>query len=611
MRTRAPGRRLTAVLATTALALTGATAAATTSSAAATASDKTSAVERHRVDDLPLPKVDWFDCSDVVGPRTQCGTVRLPLDYDKPKGATTEVALLRLKVKDPKKKVGTLFLNPGGPGGSGVQIAAAASQFLSPALLEKFDVVGFDPRGTNFSDDVRCFKNLGAQASALKGMNVAFPYTSAEKTAYLASSAKLARGCSTTGKPLSAAMSTAQVARDMDELRRVVGDKKLTYLGFSYGTYLGDVYANLFPDRVRAVTLDGVVDPLAWSGAGSTSVPTTTRLRSGEGAYKALTEILHRCKKAGPDLCQTAQLGDPETVFAKLVTSLKKKPVVLRDDDGAVWMTIAYPDLIGVLLAELYAPQGWMGVDGDVSWFYELTHMPTTTPAGKAKAEKARASLVAHLKQLSAAQAARERSGARLAKKLGFGFPYDNSPEAFQTVLCTDGRNPSKPSTWKTAAAYADVAAPGFGPLWTWASAPCASSTWTARDEDAYTGSFTHRTSAPVLVVGNYWDPATNYDSAVHTASLLKNARLLSSDSWGHTAYGTSTCVTGAVDAYLLSGKLPKNSKVCKGDDQPFVYPEGWSSANPSAAMKARGQAVTRQGLPPVVPPIPDVLPRF
>ena len=122
-----------------------------------------------------MPDPQWFDCSSAFGERTQCGTVQLPLDYDQPRKATTDVALLKLSVADPSRKLGTLFINPGGPGGSGVQIAAAASQFLSPALLERFDVVGVDPRGTNFSSNVRCFRNLGEQATALARPERAVP----------------------------------------------------------------------------------------------------------------------------------------------------------------------------------------------------------------------------------------------------------------------------------------------------------------------------------------------------------------------------------------------------------------------------------------------------
>ncbi|KQY46441.1 alpha/beta hydrolase [Cellulomonas sp. Root137] len=559
-----------------------------TGAGAAPPSDRTSRTEAARVDRVPAPDPQWFDCSTAFGPRTQCGTVQLPLDYDQPRKASTEVALLRVPATDPARKIGTLFVNPGGPGGSGVAIAAQASLFLSPAVLERFDVVGFDPRGTNYSSNVQCFRNLGEQANALGPLlTTPFPVGDAETGAYIASAKAFGVACSTTGTPLSGSMSTAEVARDMDVLRRTVGDQRLTYLGFSYGTYLGNVYANLFPDRVRAVVIDGVLDPLAWTGTRATaSVPQTQRLRSGEGASKAFHEVLARCAAAGPEFCSVAGIGDPETVYAGIVASLKEEPLTITDETGEVVFVLTYATLISFMLGDLYAPEGYSYVDQDLTLIHSLLHPGAGDPGA------ARAALVAKFQALAAPV---QRSDA-----FGLGFPYDNSPEAFQSVLCTDGLNPARAEKWVEASARADAVAAGFGPMWTWASAPCASSTWTVRDEDAYAGPFTRRTAAPVLVVGNYWDPATNYDGAVTASSLLPNSRLLSSDSWGHTAYGTSACVTDAVDTYLLRGRTPAAGTVCTGDVQPFTVPLG----------TAERRAAPDRPLPPVVPPLPGALPR-
>lgn len=582
-------RRWGALLGALALTVTlGSTAGATPSS---DRTDRTARAEAARVDRVPVPDPQWFDCSSAFGERTECGTVQLPLDYDQPRKASTEVALLRLSVADPSRKIGTLFINPGGPGGSGVQIAAAASYFLSPALLERFDVVGVDPRGTNFSSNVKCFRHLGDQADALAGLNVPFPVGDAETGAYVASAKTFGAACSVAGPPLSGSMSTAEVARDMDVLRRMVGDKKLTYLGFSYGTYLGNVYANLFPDRVRAVVIDGVLDPLAWAGTPeNASIPQTQRLKSGEGASKALDETLARCAAAGPEFCLLAGLGDPATVYAEIVASIKENPIVVPDETGAPLFEITYPVLVGQLLSDLYAPEGPSWVDQDLVYVHSLQN-PTD-----ADLSAARAAFVGRYEAFHGRHDAPRPAAA--------GWPYDNSPEAFQSVLCTDGLNPANAEDWVPASAAADAAAPGFGPLWTWASAPCASSTWTVRDEDAYTGPFTRRTSAPVLVVGNYWDPATNYDGAVAAAALLPRSSLLSSDSWGHTAYGTSACVTDTVDAYLITGATPAAGTVCTGDVQPFTEPLG-SDEGPQSRRTAPARP-----LPPVVPPLPGALPR-
>ncbi len=590
----AAGAALTVSLTVTALAAPAATAARPGGG------DTTSRAEAARVDRVKAPDPGWFDCSPLFAPTAQCGVVALPLDYDEPRGATTEVALLRIPATDPARRIGTLFLNPGGPGGSGVEIAAAAPQFLDPELLARFDVVGFDPRGTNYSSNVQCFKDVGQQAAALAGMNVPFPVGYAESKAFVASSEAFGRACSTQGKPLSGSMSTAEVARDMDVLRRTLGDQQLSYLGFSYGSYLGSVYANLFPDRVRALVIDGVLDPTAWAGTKATaSVPQTQRLRSGEGAWKALQEVLERCGAAGPEACTFASFGEPVSGYDAIVDALKQAPLdVVDPETGELVVTLTYPLLVSFLLGDLYAPDGWRWVDADLTLVASLL-AAAGDPAGAAH-QDASARLVERYRALQESeQAAAEQSAAR-ESALGLGFPYPNGLDAFQSVLCTDGLNPAKASGWTRAADRADAEAPGFGPLWTWASAPCASSTWTVQDEDAYRGPFTRSSAHPVLVVGNYWDPATNYDGAVGADAVLGSSRLLSSDSWGHTAYGTSACVTGAVGAYLLDGTLPAEGTVCVGDEQPFV----------GAAPDAGRRAGPERALPPVVPPLPGALPR-
>ncbi|MDN5763064.1 MAG: alpha/beta hydrolase [Microlunatus sp.] len=547
---------------------------------------------------MPKPRIEWFDCS-VVTPRAQCGTVKLPLDYDRPRGAKTEVALLRVRAKDPKRRIGALFVNPGGPGASGVQFAAAAPDFLSTEMLARFDIVGIDPRGTNFSDNVACWRNFGAQAAALAGMAVPFPYTNPETRDYVASARKFGKACSTTGRPLSSHMSTAQVARDMDVLRRTLGDRTLTYLGFSYGTYLGQVYANLFPDRVRAIAIDGVLDPIGWAGTRDAGIPQTQRIKSGEGADKALREILRRCEAAGQDYCELAQYGEPLRLYDQIVASLKKQPLTVTDPDtGEIWYTMTYQDLIAILLSDLYSPDGSSWVDMDLTSVWTLLSEQSQPAAEKSAAKALRQRLEQAFPQPTPTKPSLRTAGARS----GWGFPYDNSLETFQTVACTDSRNPRSAAAWRGHAALAEQAAPGFGPLWTWASAPCASSTWTVRDPDSYRGPFTRHTAEPVLVVGNYWDPATNYAGAVTAASLLPSSRLLSSDSWGHTAYGTSECVTGAVDRYLLRVTLPARGTRCYGDVQPFTEPlEGGPGLRRSTPARP---------LPPVVPPLPGSTPR-
>jgi pimeloyl-ACP methyl ester carboxylesterase len=384
----------------------------------------------------------------------------------------------------------------------------------------------------------------------------------------------------------------------MDVLRRMVGDEKLTYLGFSYGTYLGEVYANMFPDRVRAVAIDGVVDPTAWAGTTSNAgIPQTARIRSGEAGAKALHEILVRCGKTGPKYCSFAADGDPVTTYAAMITALKAAPVKLTDPaTGEVEGSMTYANVVSGLLDDMYDPHGSSNVADELHDIYLLQKPPAPAGTAGATAQKlARTRLLALQAARKARVTAAKAAKARGAAVFGYSFPYDNSPEGFQAVLCTDGLNPPDAAGWPAYADAADLTAPDFGRMWTWGSAACASKTWTIQDEDRYAGPFTHQTVDPVLVVGNHWDPATNYDNAVKTSQLLPNSRLLSSDSWGHTAYGSSACVTGAVDSYLLTQQLPAIGTTCVGDTQPFT----------GLLSEMAATSVTPSHRAPVVPILP------
>lgn len=529
----------------------------------------TSAVEARRVGAVATPHLRWYACYGWA----QCATAEVPLDYDHPYGERTTVALLRVRAKDQAHKVGSLFVNPGGPGVSATSFALVAPMVLSASLLERFDIVGMDPRGIGASDNVACFTDTGRQTAAMKGMSVAFPVGAKQTRAYLKSVRKLAAGCSTTGRRLAGAMSTAEVARDMDVMRRAVGDKKLSYLGFSYGTALGQFSANMFPDRFRAIAVDGVINPRSWIGSAATQgVIQDERLRSAQGAEKALKRILTLCDKAGETRCAFAA-GDPVRRFATLAGRLKARPVTL---EGA---TLTYATFISIVLSSLYAEDAPDEVTGLAHDLWTLT---STHPSASA---------------VAAATSAVLRSQGR-------AFPYENSTDAYSAVMCTDGRHPASVSSWPAKVARAVKRAPYFGQAWAWASAPCARDIWQVRDEDAYSGPFSRRTRNTVLVVGSYWDPATNYYQAVGSAGLLADARLLSSDNFGHTAYGTSPCVTAAMDDYLLHKTLPAKGAVCRAA-QPFTtkLQEVAAATATLDLATATKTEIAAQGLPPADAP--------
>ena len=554
-------------------------AAASISPAAA----RTGPLEARRVDAVPTPKLSWYSCYGWA----QCATAKVPLDYDRPRGKQISLALLRVKARDQKHRIGSLFVNPGGPGGSGVTMALSAPYFLSEALLDRFDVVGMDPRGIGYSDQVNCFATTARQTPTMTTLNLGFPWGAAQEKAYVAAAGREARGCSTTGRELAGAMSTAEVARDMDVMRRAVGDKLLSYLGFSYGTALGQYYANMFPDRFRAIAVDGVIDPRAWVGSAATaSQIQDDRLRSADGAWKALAEILRRCAVAGPDNC--AFSDSPLRHFAELSERLRRRPITVGTT------TVTYASFIGMVLSALYQPDAGVEVTGLAAELYELVTSGATPSR-------------------STLTAASDRIGRLLRRGPGHAFPYDNSFDAYAAVMCTDGRHPARAASWAKAVARADKRATYFGRAWGWASVQCARDNWTVHDEDAYTGPFTKHTRYPVLFVGSFWDPATNYADAVSSSKLLPNSRLLSSDNWGHTAYGTSACATGATDRYLLYRSLPAVGTTCVGDNQPFRTPLGAPGDQAALAAgafdfaAATAPEIAAQGLP--APGSPKVLP--
>ncbi|WP_051808222.1 alpha/beta hydrolase [Actinoplanes subtropicus] len=557
-------------------------AAAPAAAATAAKSDQTSAQERKRVDSVPTPRLGWYDCYDIA----QCAITQLPLDYDNPKGPKTDVALVRIKAKDQKHKIGSLFLNPGGPGGSGVDIALFAPNFLDKSLLDRFDIIGFDPRGIASSTQIRCFKTVKDQTPVLRDLNVAFPWGRTEEQKYVGAAKRLGQACSTTGKPLSGSMSTAEVVRDMDVLRRAVGDKKLSYLGFSYGTAIGQYYANMFPDRFRAIVVDGVLDPEHWVGTKATAnQEQDERLRSADGAYRALREILKRCDAAGEKYCAFAA-GDTVANFDTIARKLRQKPLVVTNENGTY--TITYADFVATILGDLYNVGAGDFVTQDSQFIWTL--LTSSSPAALAKAK---AGVIDRIRRARAKKPARD-------------FPYDNSVETFTGVDCTDALHPRDAGQWPALMAKADQRAPYFGRAWGWATAPCARNTWTVRDEDAYTGPWNRRTAAPVLIVGTKWDPATNYDDAVAASKLLPNSRLLSNTNWGHTSYGTSDCASNAIDTYLLTVALPAKGTLCEGAYQPFLEPLPDGSGLRASSVHAT--AAQNHTAPVARPPLPSTL---
>jgi pimeloyl-ACP methyl ester carboxylesterase len=470
---------------------------------------------------LKVPSLQWTDCGDGF----QCAEAMVPLDYDEPDDQMISIALIRLPATDQANRIGSLFFNPGGPGTSGVDIARlAAPAFRTTGVGARFDFVGFDPRGVARSSPIRCFDSEADRDHFLADLPP-FPVGEQQHVDFFAKLAEFGKICRQHNASIMKHMSTANVARDLDLLRRAVGDAGLTYYGVSYGSYLGNTYANIFPGRVRAIAIDGILDPIAYTtgrGDGFT-VPHTTRIHSDQGSFETLQQFLALCETAGPQCAFSA--GDPR---GKLDTLLARA----RQTSG-------YAQIVEIIVQSLNNPAGWPALADLLQRLYsqsEPAAIPSTS-LGNGPAE--------------------------MTPEL-----YNNQPEAQLTSACSDADNPDEPSAWARAATQADLTYPYVGAYWVYNSAACAD--WPARDTDRYTGPFTRQTATPVLVIGTRYDPATRYQNAQIVADQLPGARLLTLDGWGHGSHSKSSCIREYVAHYLIDRVLPPPDTICQPDARPF-----------------------------------------
>lgn len=486
--------------------------------------------------DVTVPQLVWEPCGDGA----ECTTAEVPVDYADPKGRTLELAVARRPADDQANRIGSLFVNFGGPGGTAAEVVAAFGDLLFPEeVLARFDIVGVDPRGVGQSTPVRCFASTEEQLNFFSAVPP-FPVAPREVARQIAWDTELSARCGAANGDLLDHVSTTAVARDLDVLRAAVGDEKLTYVGLSYGTYLGAVYANLFPQRVRAQVLDGVLDPVDFV-TGPRGTISSARIESDEGAYATLLQFFRTCTEAGERCAFSA--GDPKAKYDELAARLRQQPVTLETPEGPV--SVTYAVLVSATLSTLYAPVTWPDFAAALQELYDA--LPAGVGPGTAYA----------------------RFQARLAdaRTRSSQEDYDNVPESFLAVTCAETDNPRNPLRWATTARVRDRVAPYFGARWTWATSPCA--TWPGRAADRHTGPWTARTANPVLIVNPRFDPATNYSAAVKLDNLLPNSTLLTLDGYGHTST-LSSCIDAAVTTYLVSVATPPAGTVCQQDVGPF-----------------------------------------
>jgi pimeloyl-ACP methyl ester carboxylesterase len=454
-------------------------------------------------------QLEWTDCRDGM----QCARLKVPLDYAHPDGATISLAVLRVPATDPDRRVGSLVVNPGGPGISGVEYAAAAESYFGAPLLAAFDVVGFDPRGVGKSTPVACVDD--AYLDQLIGADPD-PDTPAEVRAGDRLLRGLGQGCLARSGDLTRHISTVEAARDIDVLRAALGQDTLAYFGASYGTFLGATYAQLFPERVGRMVLDGAIDPSVGL------VPMA--LVQAKGFEVALRAYVEDCPAR--DGCP---LGDDlEAGLAKVQGLIRQTDDQPLPGEGSRELTEGLA-VLGIW-APLYNRSYWpaldialtRALDGDGSVLLKLadsyTHRNDT------------------------------------------GFT-DNSTEAIYAINCLD-RDESVPSDEvERYVPRFEKASPTFGRVFAYGLTACGN--WPVHSGKA-PGAVPARGAAPILVVGTTRDPATPLQWAQSLADQLDSGVLVTRDGDGHTGYNAgNACVDRTVERYLVSGTVPTSDVSC------------------------------------------------
>ncbi len=468
----------------------------------------------------PVPAPEWGPCPDrdQVDPRQECALLPAPLDYRDPGGVTIEIAVSRIQTADPAVRRGVLLLNPGGPGGQGLDLPTFFAQLLPPEVLARYDLIGFDPRMIGRSTPVTC----GRSGDILELITV-IPWLlpgGVEENAKVARA--WAEDCLAHNPELWPHVTTANTARDMDLIRQALGEDKISYLGYSYGSYLGAVYATLFPDQTDRVILDSVLNPAAvW--------------RDAFRSWGPAAEIRF------PDL--TGWVAERDAIYHLGATSkaVRAKYFELADRLDAEPLPLPDFDLTGNLFrgstrSALYSDDSFPGIAS-------LWQLVNESTAGEAE----------HGEELAA-----------LATTLFPDVPPDNPAAALLGVLCDDVRWPQSVATYERDVAIDGRLFPVAGSMaaniW-----PCAF--WPDPVEPPVR--ITDDGPSNILLVQTLRDPATPFFGAVGMRSALgQRSRFVTVDAGDHAVYvlGVSDCADAATTDFLVTGQLPARDQFCPAE---------------------------------------------
>ena len=493
----------------------------------------------------------WGTCAnpDAAAAGWQCATFKAPLDYSHRGKGSVELAVTRLPATDQANRIGALFVNPGGPGGSAVDFAQGAADLWTP-FNAHFDIVAFDPRGTGASEPaIDCKVNQETQ-----GLYSA-PFTTPENldvTALLAKDKSFVKRCVELNRRILPFASTADAARDMDAIRAAMGEKKLNYLGFSYGTFLGATYTSLFPDNYRSIVLDGPVDANSYINTPSADLREQTA-----GFERALGRFFQACA-AYQSFCKFGA-DDPWAAYDALIDQANTLPIPAPNFTQDP-RPVNGDDILNGTLITLYAKQNW--------------------------------SLLANaLSEAAAGDASTLRFLADAAWGNNFDGTFDPGTDRYFTIGAIEQTYPTDVQS------YLDAGDNSWGMFdhfyLNTGYTELNYGLWPIHAKNAYKGPFTVAKSSPtVLEVATTYDPATPYRGAKRLAAQLGNVRFLTMVGDGHTAYGgNSACIDAYVVAQIETLALPPKGAVCK-QDVPFVPPP--AAATLAGAPSAGGTVAER-----------------
>jgi pimeloyl-ACP methyl ester carboxylesterase len=472
----------------------------------------------------PVRPVRFNDCTEVVRPQIKdqpggdrhlsfgCGTMQVPLDHDDPDGEKIKLFLVRVRLEEQKQRIGSLVINPGGPGGSGLDAAVGLGLQIPTEVLQRFDLVGFDPRGVGLSNPVRCISDETKDRIVAADPDAR---TAQEFDEQVRLAQQVAKDCSDKYGGRLAHFNTVETVRDMDLIRRALGDDKLNYLGFSYGTLLGAVYAKLYGQNARALALDGAVDP-------AQDVLQATEAQA-KGFENAFDQFAAACRSKGAD-CPLNP--DPRAFVTRLMAKARTTPIASRKKGEKRRATGGNVQL--AVISALYDRDQWPNLSRALS---EADH-------GDAQGILA----------LDDQYSQRDGEG-----------QYTNILDANITVSCNDTDQRISTDTIRAKLAEWRRKYPMFGASQALSLLTCQA--W--QPERHPYPKVTGATARSVLVVGTVHDPATPYSAAQALSRELGSGALLTWQGDGHTAYPKTRCVSDAVDRYLISLTVPKKGTTC------------------------------------------------